>query len=200
MARDHSHTPVIRMKLHTEPGTIASSCTATHVPPEALIALTIGKIECHLRNGNWAIAQRVLLHAEQEFADSLAAPARTPQQWLDSHLAEFGLPVRIVNVLEEAGHETMRRALEFINSGDDLQNFAYLQAEQVWEAAASKGIVFPRSEVAEFEVARARYRERDARKTRMKAEIAKRKSPRSAAEIAKDRNDWGTGKKAVGSY
>lgn len=200
MARG-SPTSVIRMKLHTEPDTrIANSCTATHVPPESLIALTLGKIECHLRNGNWAIAQRVLAHAEQEFAASLSAPARTPQQWLDAHLAEFGLPVRIVNVLEEAGHDTMRRALAFISSGAFIPNFAYLQAEQVWEAAASKGIKFRRSKVAEFEVAKKRSEQKTKLRSRMLSKVAARKSPRSAAEIAKDRNDWGTGKKAVGSY
>jgi hypothetical protein len=134
------------MELHDpQRGTQAA---AAQPPTEEFAAVIAAKVECHLRAGHFAIAVRVIEQAEREWAEELQEQtrqlARSPEQWLDRPLLDFGLQVRIVNTLERFGVGTMREALAYLNEHDIIPQIGPHAREEVWQAARERRITIER--------------------------------------------------------
>lgn len=121
-----------------------------------------GRVEIHLLNGNWEAAQLAidsgLVAHQTELLERAQRRRRTTAQWLQAPLADLDLPLRDHNALENVGCETVGQAIDFINSGREIENFSTVTLERFWQFCSAVGLGDLRTlTAAEFAVRHAQH-------------------------------------------
>lgn len=125
--------------------------THAEVVPSVEFCEQVGRmVETHLRNGHFVKAVQAIESKEREFHEHLAEQraelSRGEAEWLQAPLAELKLNLRTLNALEEVGCETIRDALDMLNSGERIPNFGIVKVNEVWNAVRKLGVQTPRVE------------------------------------------------------
>jgi hypothetical protein len=127
--------------------------TADETPDPEFCQQLAARIELHLRAGNWPLAARTFREGRKQFeldrVERQHVLARSEADWLDADLGELEIQARTFNSLVNQGCETIRQALDLLNSGKRIPQFGQAASDEVWRAARKLGITLARAGQAE---------------------------------------------------
>lgn len=120
--------------------------------PRDLAAMIGVAVATHLVWGNWEAAHEVLRHNQANFEALQKTPAPTPEEILDTPVANLGLPMRTSNALEEHGILTLKNLLHCRQEDlMEIPNFRYvtvneiLRVAYIWRDAYDRAVMFGRA-------------------------------------------------------